>query len=153
VKRVLLIGAAMILLLSVFKLYSQQKNQSLPRVVSAGIPLYPPFARVASIQGVVALRVSTDGKHVVTFNSESGPPLLLQASKENVKTWEFEPHQPTSFDVRFIYKLSPSPPCETEFDRSDPKNQSVLLQLPINVELTSVMARDCDPAVTIEEKK
>lgn len=151
-KRILLISAATILLLPVCRLYPQQKKQSLPRVLSAGMPFYPPFARTASTQGIVTLRVSTDGKHVKSVDSESGHPLLVKDAKANVRTWEFEPHKPTSFDVRFTYKLLPPLPCEMEFDLYDPQYQSTLLQLPMSVEINAVMSRFCDPAVTIEGK-
>jgi hypothetical protein len=107
---------------------------------------------MAAIQGIVTLRVSTDGKRVSSIDSETGPYALVLAARENLKTWEFESHKPTSFDVRFIYKLSPAPPCETAFDPWDPRSQSVLLQLPMSVELNWVGPRICDPSV-VEEKK
>jgi hypothetical protein len=151
-RRLLAIGATLFLL-SLLSVAAQEKKEPLPRVLTASIPSYPPFALAARIQGIVTLRVSTDGKHVVTFNSEKGHPLLLQAAKDNVKTWEFEPHRPMSFDVTFDYRLSLPPPCETEFDPSDSQNTSVLLHLPMSVQLNSVMPRGCDPSVMIEEKK
>ncbi len=88
------IGAIGILLLS-FPLAAQQVRAPLPKVASACIPFYPPLAPPARIQGAVTLRLSTDGKRISTVDAESGPPMLVKAAKENVKTWRFEPHTPT----------------------------------------------------------
>ena len=145
------IAAVGALLLLLRPTAAQQAQQRLPRVVSMSAPLYPPLAQQARIQGMVVLRVSTDGKRVVSFDSESGPPLLVRAAKDNVVTWEFQAHPQTNFELRFSYKLSAPPPCEMEFDIGDPKNEWTLLQLPIRVEVNAVIPRICDPAV-IEEK-
>jgi hypothetical protein len=119
--------------------------------VSAWAPLYPPLGRQARIQGAVILRVSTDGKRIVKFESESGPPLLVQAVKENTKTWEFEPHKPISFEVRFQYRLI-GYHCDARCNCSGDEKESVLLQLPAYAELTTTLPMICDPAVPIEKK-
>ena len=36
---------------------------------------------------------------------ESGQPMLAQAAQKNVKTWQFEQHSPTTFEVTFRYRL------------------------------------------------
>src|SRR5713226_899102 len=66
-----------------------------------------PVARQTRIQGVVTLRVSTDGKQVSAVDAENGPPLLVKAAKENVKTWQFEPHTGTKFEITFHNRLLP----------------------------------------------
>ena len=136
---------------SLLALGAQQKEAPLPRVSSAWAPSYPPIARQAHIQGLVTLRVTTDGRHVATFDSESGPAFLVLQAKENVKTWEFVQHQPTSFDIRFNYKLFT--PCEPVCECSGDKQESVVLRLPADVELNAPNVIICDPAATIEENK
>ena len=116
------------------------------------MPVYPPLAPAARIQGVVVLRISTDGKHVVTFDAESGPAHLVQTAKDNVKTWEFEQHNPTSFEIQFRYRLI-GYHCETGCKCYSDEKESVLLQLPTSVELSATLPMICDPAVTIEKKK
>lgn len=134
---------------SALRIGAQQKDvPQLPRVSSAQAPSYPPIARQARIQGLVALRVTTDGKRVATFDSESGPALLVIQAKENVKTWEFSQHQTTSFDIRFNYKLFI--PCEPVCECTGDKQESVLLRLPTDVELNAPSPTICDPAVRTE---
>lgn len=129
----------------------QRVAPDLPRVSSAWAPSYPPLARQAGIQGLVSLRVTTDGKHVATFDSESGPALLVIQAKENVKTWEFSQHQPITFEIRFNYKLFT--PCEPLCECSGDKQESVVLRLPTDVELNAPAVIICDPSESIEKKK
>jgi outer membrane biosynthesis protein TonB len=99
---------------------AQPAKKLMPTVTSASVPLYPRVIRAARIQGDVTLRLSTDGERVSAVEVESGPPMLGQAAlgqaalgqaalgqaaKDNVKTWQFEPHTPTNFEVTFHYKL------------------------------------------------
>jgi hypothetical protein len=124
---------------------AQQSKKPLPRVASAGVPLYPPSPRIAHIEGVVRLRVSTDGKRVSGVQIESGQPMLAAAAKENVNTWEFEKHDPTSFEATFRYKILP-PACELS-------NPTVLLRLPSEVEVTATGWQTCDPATQAKPKE
>src|SRR4051812_26585645 len=75
------------------------------KVRSASMPLYPRVAPAARVQGTVVLHVSTDGQRISDVQAESGPPVLAQAAMENVKTWPFELHVPTSFDITFQFRL------------------------------------------------
>ena len=150
-RRLLKIPAAVILLLAICPLAAQQKPEPVPKVWSASAPFYPPLAAQASIQGVVTLRVTTDGKRVVRFDAESGPPFLVVKTKENVKTWAFQPHTPATFEISFDYKLSaPSSPCVSNSPEERAK-EYVVLHLPTQVELHAVIPVECDPAVV--EKK
>ena len=141
-------GALAILLLPALLLAQQAKP---PKVVSASVPFYPRLAPTARIEGVVTLRLSTDGKRVSHIDSASGPPLLVRAAKENVRTWQFEPHTPTSFEVTFHYRLL-TPECDSECHCHTAERESVLLQLPTNVELSAKMPAICDPAVEVRHK-
>src|SRR5690242_14343584 len=52
--------------------HSRDAPKPLPRVISASVPLYPPSPRIAGIQGLVRLLVSTDGTQVTKVQIQSG---------------------------------------------------------------------------------
>ena len=131
---------------------AQQAKPHLPRIVRASMPIYPPLAQQAAIQGMVTLRVSTDGKRVSTVAALSGPPLLVRTATENVTTWEFAPDAPTSFEVTFNYRLSLPPDCECT-DCDGPEKQSLVLHLPTSLEVSAVIPGTCDPPEEIKKKK
>jgi hypothetical protein len=131
---------------------AQQGKPHLPRILRASMPLYPPLAQQAAIQGVVTLRVSTDGKRVSTIDGVSGPPLLVRAATENVKTWEFAPDAPTSFGVTFNYRLSLPPDCECT-DCDGPEKQSLVLHLPTSLEVSAIIPGTCDPPEEINKRR
>jgi protein TonB len=55
-------------------------------------PAYPPLARMAHIQGVVVLQaiIGTNGA-IQGLKALSGPPLLVPAAIDAVKTWRYQP--------------------------------------------------------------
>lgn len=127
-----------------------QSRKPLPIVVTASVPFYPSIARAAHITGDVHLRISTDGKRVSAISVESGPPMLVAAAEENIRTWEFKELHPTMFETTFHYKLVPSKcdaRCDCDFE-SD--SGTVLLKLPADVEVTAKTMEPCDPAVEIK---
>ncbi len=137
------IASALILLvlgLGAIMSTAQQSKEPLPTVTTAGVPFYPPIARVARIEGVVRLRLSTDGKRVSAISVESGPPALVPAAQENVRTWQFKDHSPTTFESTFRYKMLPESECEMD-------SGTVLLRLPTEVEVSAKGVQTCDPAV------
>jgi len=99
-------------------------------VASAQVPLYPPVARLANVEGVVHLKVTTDGHHVVSTQVEDGHRLLAALAEENVRTWQFSLHEPTTFTVTYVYKLV------TKWE-GDPNNPAVILRFPTNVEVST----------------
>ena len=129
-------------------LLARHAQPPLPKVVSASVPFYPRLAPTARIEGMVKLRVSTDGERVSAIQVESGAPMLAQAAKENVKTWQFEPHSPTTFGVTFRYRLL-VPKCDSECHCDTEEKESVLLQLPTNVDVSAKIPAICDPAAEI----
>jgi TonB family protein len=105
-------------------------------VIAAALPLYPVPARIAQLQGTVTLTVWTDGQRVSTVKHQSGSPILSEAAEASVKTWQFKPHEPTSFPVMFRYRLEP-PYIPVESSDAFDDNPTILLRLPSEVEITA----------------
>jgi hypothetical protein len=105
-----------------------QPESVLPVVNSAKMPLYPHLARLARIEGTARMQVWTDGTSVVKVEGNGAHKLLLTAAEENLRTWRFYPHKPTSFTVTFVYSLEQ--PEVFGF-----VNPSIVLQLPTRVEI------------------
>lgn len=117
---------------------AQETQQELPLVTAGTIPLYPRLALLARIQGVVKIKVTTDGKRVLSFNSESGPAMLVKAAKENIQTWEFDEHKPTSFVTTFEYRIEEPAHCGF-------KSGSAILHIPLEVDVSANGLQTCDP--------
>ncbi len=126
---------------------AQQKG-TLPSVASASVPFYPRIHQLAHIEGVVRLRISTNGSRASSIEIESGPPMLAQAAKENIKTWRFDQHTPTTFEATFRYTLLPSR-CDSKCNCDSAEKASVHLQLPSDVEVSAKEVLLCDPAEKI----
>ncbi len=123
-----------------------ESDQELPVVISAAAPFYPRIENEMHIYGDVRIRVSTDGSKAASFADESGPPMLVQAAKDNIRTWIFDKHKPTSFTVAFRYRIEEEASCAYE-------NSSVILYLPSEVQISAKGIHTCDPAVEIGHKK
>jgi TonB family protein len=83
-----------------------------PRLKSAGLPQYPPLARLVQIQGEVKVEfvLNSDGEPVSVV-AVSGHPMLKPAAEENVKTWRFELPKNLyrtqwKYDTIFNFKIS-----------------------------------------------
>ena len=113
-----------------FSAVAQGPKVALPMVAGAAVPLYPPVARHANIEGVVHVTITTDGHRVIATHAEDGHKLLAAAAEENVRTWQFATHEPTTFSVTYSYKL-------VDKWNGDPNNPDVLLRLPTEVEVSS----------------
>ena len=63
-----------------------------PRLIRAGIPVYPQLAKSSRLSGdvVVDALIDAAGK-VTTVKVISGPVLLQQAAMDTVRRWEYEP--------------------------------------------------------------
>jgi hypothetical protein len=122
---------------------AQSSTDALPLVISAAVPIYPRLAREVQIEGVVQLRVTTDGKKALRIDYENGPAMLARAAQENINTWKFQEHKPTSFEATFRYKFLPDgPACADDADTND---ASVLLKLPKEAVVTARALKRCDP--------
>src|ERR1700680_3308160 len=86
---------------------NQQPKQDLPVVLDAALPFYPRDAQLAHIEGVVRLRISTEGETVTRVEMLEGQTTLARAAKENVKTFRLKWHVRTTFEATFRYTLLP----------------------------------------------
>ncbi len=98
---------------------AQSKKTPSPSVVGASVPFYP--------------RV----------------PMLARAAKENMETWQFEQHTPTSFEATFRYKLLPSE-CDAQCSCDSVEKGTILLRLPDEVEVSAKELMICDAAVELK---
>ena len=94
------------------------------------IPFYPPIARAANMQGIVHIRLTTDGTRVVATHVEDGPKLLADGAEKNVKTWEFGGDYATTFSVTYRFRLTKN--SSQGFIR-----ETVILRLPTEIEVLS----------------
>ncbi len=120
-----------------------QKAEQLPLVTAGKLPLYPIMARAARVQGVVKIKVTTDGKKVASVDVESGPPMLVKFAKENILTWEFTVHKPTTFVTTFEYIIEEPAQC-------DYSNDALTLKLPLEVRIIVKGLKTCDPSAEIK---
>ncbi len=110
---------------------AQDSKVALPMVAGAAVPLYPPLARAANVQGVVHVKITTDGHRVIATHVKDGHKLLATAADENARTWQFATHDPTTFTVTYHYKLDAKL-------KGNPNNPTVILRLPTEVEIFSL---------------
>src|SRR5258707_7112942 len=61
------------------------------RLEHAEMPIYPQLARTARIFGTVEVQVTVKDGKVVNTEMKSGPPLLVQATVENIQSRRFYP--------------------------------------------------------------
>jgi hypothetical protein len=123
--------------------FAQEAEQELPVIIAGKMPLYPLIANHLWIQGVVKIRVTTDGEKVTFLEAESGPPMLVKAAKENILTWEFMKHKPTTFVTTFEYVIEG--PVQCMFS-----NGALVLNLPQEIRIRAKGIKTCDPAVEIK---
>ncbi len=77
--------------------------------------------------------------------------MLVQAARENIKTWQFESHKPTAFDTVFRYKLLSSK-CDSQCNCDSAEPESVVLCLPpTEVEVKAKELWVCDPGTELEK--
>lgn len=138
-------GLAILLTLSLSMMVvaREQSGAPLPRVIEAGVPIYPRALQLAHIEGTVRLRISTDGRRVASVDVQSGQPMLARAAQANMQTWKFEGHSPTNFEVIFRYNLLHST-CDAECNCSSIEKPSIVLQLPTEVAVNAPELMVCD---------
>ena len=101
--RTLKILGLTICVLSVSSMVAQKDAPALPDVTAFECPVYPPLAQRARVQGAIKMQVTTDGHQATDIKLKSGSPMLAQSAANNIRTWKFVDHPPTTFDVIFLY--------------------------------------------------
>lgn len=86
-------------------LNAQERSSVLPRVIDHAPVIYPAIARTANVEGLVRLKITTDGHAVSSVEALDGPPLLVKVATQNVQTWEFVDHAPGTFEVTFNFRM------------------------------------------------
>ena len=123
----------------------QSPITNLPVVTNLSIPTYPRIALLAHIQGVVKIRVTADATRVSGFDEEIGPPMLLKAAEENLRTWEFRDHHQETFTVIFEYRIEEPDQCAIG-------DSTAILQLPVKALITANGIMTCDPTEQITRR-
>ena len=123
----------------------QKANENPPLVTGASLALYPLVAIHARIQGTVKIKVTTDGEKVSSLESESGPPMLANAAKENIRTWRFAKHKPTTFVTTFEYRIDEPSQCEFT-------NGTAVVHMPLEVRINANGIMTCDPSAGVKTK-
>ncbi len=122
---------------------AQKVDPELPLVLAGKMPLYPIMARAARVEGIVKIKITTDGKKITSLEVESGPPMLARFAKENILTWQFAEHKPTTFVTTFDYAFEEKAECGYS-------NGTAILNLPLKVHVSAKPVSICDPAVEIK---
>jgi TonB family protein len=100
------------ILLIAFAVGAVGQNLPEPHLISAGLPQYPPIARLAKIQGEVKVEfVLNASGEPISVTAISGNPLLKVAAEADVKTWRFQLPKDLSpteskYTTTFNFKIS-----------------------------------------------
>jgi|SRR5271156_5114053 hypothetical protein len=109
----------------------RQAKHALPIVAMMAPPTYPFLARRTHIEGVVRLKIATDGHRVTNAQAEgSAAPPLVDLAEKNIRTWQFEPGEPTTFEVTYAYRL-------VTYSIFGGDSTSVTLELPTDVKISA----------------
>ncbi len=119
------------LLISLSTACLAQDATALPVVKEFACPKFPPKAASDHLQGMVKLKVTTDGHRVSDVRVESGHPALRDDAVKNVETWVFADHTPTSWAVTYFYVH------EGRFKRDKATNCDAKMELPKTVTVST----------------
>jgi hypothetical protein len=78
--------------------------------------------------------------------AESGPPILAEAAKENVRTWRFDEHRPMTFVTTFEYVIAEPAVCRCS-------NETSALKLPLKARISVKGMKTCDPSAPIKRQQ
>ena len=92
--------------------------QSEPVLLSANIPIYPPLAAQARIEGIVKLTFTLRANgEPMNVQVVSGHAQLKSAAVENVETWRFKtPYAEGKYETEFDYRFACSGPQRVTFE-------------------------------------
>ena len=106
-----------------------QTDTALPKVTTFECPKYPPKAQSMHLQGMVKLKVTTDGRRITHLEVLPSHPILAEEAVKNVRTWTLADHDATSFVTTYYYTLE-----EHYKDKKDPVTKcSAKMDLPTKV--------------------
>jgi len=107
------------------------QGSDMPCVRHLECPRYSQIARMARVQGEVALDVAIGPEGtVMSVTSRSGHPILRRDAEENVKTWIFT--KGSQRHVEIVYEFKLDPPAVSYIPQS-----RVILELPNRVVVIS----------------
>jgi TonB family protein len=152
ISTLVIITALLAILVGISEADDHASKATLPSVYAAAVPIYPSVARIANVQGIVRVRVATDGHGVISTSIENqdANPILARAAQENAQTWKFSAGQPIKFTVIYRYVLL----AELKDIKSNANNSKVVLRFPTDVEiLTQRWPQSSDIHVTVKPAK
>ena len=120
-----------ICVLGVYPTVAQKDAPVLPVVTAFECPMYPPLAQRARVQGMIKMQVTTDGHQATDIKLKSGHPMLAQSAANNIRTWKFVDHPPSTFDVIFFYVN------QGDFKRDKVTNCAAKMELPAKVTVSA----------------
>jgi hypothetical protein len=123
----------------------QETSRDSPVVTDGRLPTYPVRARMHHFESVVRLEVSMEGDKITKVTLLEGQLVLGTTAIENVKTWRFRWHTPTTFETIYRYKLLPESACDVD-------NPTIVLRLPVEVEVTAKAMKICDSSSEIKRR-
>ena len=87
------------------------QDASMTLLVSKVVPVYPPVARQARVQGAVVLEADISGDGTVeALKAISGHPLLVPAAIDAVKQWRYKPYlqdgEPVAVNTQIIVNFT-----------------------------------------------
>jgi hypothetical protein len=103
---------------------------TVPILLEAALPMYPPIWRAAHLTGKVVVRVTIKNGRVVETAAQSGEPHLQVPTIANLKTWRFDDHVSGAFTVSYMYEMSGEP-------TDDPTNPRVEMLPSLDVKITA----------------
>jgi hypothetical protein len=136
---------AFLFVISLHPALSQEK-QDPPVVIKAELPIYPLIAMSVGMEGVVTLKVTTDGTKVTSVVGIQGPAMLMKSAEKNIWTWNFLAHRPTTFITSFEYVITE--PAQCYFT-----NPTATVHLPLSVRIVVTGLQTCDPSTTTSRPK
>jgi outer membrane biosynthesis protein TonB len=138
-----LLSLAVVASLASFSSGAQESKAVSLKVATIGVPIYPPLARAAHVEGTVHIKITTDGQRVIGTHVEDGHKLLAAAAEENAKSWQFTANGPATFIVTYRYKLVPGL-------KGDPSSPAITLRLPNEVQVSTVPLVISDPGAQVK---
>ena len=118
------------------------------RVTHADMPLYPPLARQARLQGSVFIHISIKDGSVMRAEVTSSKPEALKmlpiAASDNVKTWHFAADVSGETEAEFTYEL-------IREESYVPENPRVEMELPTCVRIVAKSPKPIRDTVVIKK--